>query len=180
MLWKSKEEGGQLSDREKGDFDSYTYMCPSLMSLATPFRELAVEISAASWGSSQTREQEANERHAPSIQDRGRERTLPLTDTGHGGGKSLLDTKIGELGHLEREKNGESVRPTILTRSDRQCFPASGTPQPPQKRAPSPGCMRPAQPFQRNSQPNPHHTPPMVQFVCRGEPIRGRVQIFAM
>jgi hypothetical protein len=29
-------------------------MCPSLMSLATPFRELALEISAASVGSSQT------------------------------------------------------------------------------------------------------------------------------
>lgn len=36
----------------------FTIMCPSLINFATPFRELALAISAASWGSSQTIERE--------------------------------------------------------------------------------------------------------------------------
>lgn len=84
-----------------------TMMCPSLMSLATPFRELAFEISAASSGSSQTgsRERRGGGQRSATGRVRGSSTTaddgltLPLSDTGNGGSQSLLDLEVGELGH---------------------------------------------------------------------------------
>lgn len=89
-----------------------THMWPSLMSFLTPILELAFEISAASFGSSQTVEERGKSdlNRAKLLEADETILTLPGSDTGDRGSEPLLNAEIRELGHVEscEEKERET------------------------------------------------------------------------